>query len=107
MTSAGMEMSRTCGWEGSAVDATVWMNARLTDLPIPANKFYLADAGFGACDALLTPYHGARYHFAEWARTSVRYVLEPMCASTVLIFYQARNKGRAIQSTTCASSECC
>ena len=46
------------GLEGSAADATVWMNARLTDLPIPANKFYLADAGFGACDSLLTPYHG-------------------------------------------------
>ena len=61
-------------WARSAADATVWMNACLTDLPIPANKFYLADAGFGACDAFLMPYCGAQYHLAEWGHASVRYV---------------------------------
>ena len=71
------------GWEGSAADATVWMNARLMDLPILADKFYLADAGFGACDALLTPYHGARYHLAEWGHAAVRYIY----VSIILIFF--------------------
>lgn len=46
---------------------------------MPANKFYLADTGFGACDALLTPYHGAQYHLAEGGHAAVRYVSEHMC----------------------------
>ena len=60
------------GWDGSAADAAVYNDARQSDLTIPENKFYLADAGFGACDGLLVPFQGARYHFAEWGRASVR-----------------------------------
>lgn len=60
------------GWEGSAADSTMYHDARLTDLPIPHGKYYLADAGFPACDALLVPYRGVRYHLAEWGRASVR-----------------------------------
>jgi DDE superfamily endonuclease len=44
------------GWDGSAADASVYNDARQSDLPIADNKFYLADAGFGACDGLLVPY---------------------------------------------------
>jgi hypothetical protein len=33
-------------------------DARLTDLPVPHGKYYLADAGFQICDALLIPYRG-------------------------------------------------
>lgn len=61
------------GWEGSAADAAVYLDARLTDLNIPNGKYYLADAGFGSCDACLVPYRGFRYHLAEWGRASVRY----------------------------------
>jgi hypothetical protein len=32
------------GWEGSAADATLYANARLTDFLIPDGKYYLADA---------------------------------------------------------------
>lgn len=60
------------GWEGSAADSTMYHDARLTDLPIPPGKFFLADAGFPACDSLLVPYRGVRYHLAEWGRASVR-----------------------------------
>ena len=60
------------GWDGSSADATVYNNARLTDLRIPPGKYYLADAGFGVCDALLVPYRGVRYHLAEWGRAAVR-----------------------------------
>jgi hypothetical protein len=56
------------GWEGSAADATMFSNARYTDLRIPHGKYYIADAGFALCDTLLTPYRGVRYHLAEWAR---------------------------------------
>jgi hypothetical protein len=33
----------------------------------------LADAGFGACDALLVPYRKVCYHLAEWGRAGVRW----------------------------------
>ena len=62
------------GWEGSAADATMYAHSRLVDLTIPEGKFYLADAGFGICDALLVPYRGVRYHLAEWGRANTRYV---------------------------------
>lgn len=60
------------GWDGSAADAAVYENARQTDLTVLAGKYYLADAGFGACDALLVPYRKVRYHLAEWGRAGVR-----------------------------------
>ncbi|PPQ85702.1 hypothetical protein CVT25_002716, partial [Psilocybe cyanescens] len=60
------------GWEVSVADATLYHNARATDLKIPDGKFYLADAGFGVCDHILVPYRGTRYHLAEWGRASVR-----------------------------------
>lgn len=44
------------GWEGSAADSTLFHDACTTDLTIPDGKYYLADAGFGACDVLLVPY---------------------------------------------------
>jgi hypothetical protein len=54
------------GWEGSASDSHIFQYAREHDLAIPAGKYYLADAGFPLCDALLTPYRGVRYHLKEW-----------------------------------------
>jgi DDE superfamily endonuclease len=63
------------GWDGSAADASVFNDARQHDLVIPATRYYLADAGFGACDVLLVPYRGTRYHLREWGRASVRYDL--------------------------------
>src|SRR5271156_1230781 len=54
------------GWDGSAADSTMFYDARMTDLHIPADKYYLADAGFPICDALIIPKRGVRYHLAEW-----------------------------------------
>ena len=59
------------GWEGSAADPTLFHDACSSDLTIPDGKHFLADAGFGACDTLLVPYQGVRYHLAEWGRASV------------------------------------
>ena len=50
----------------------MFMHARLMDFMIPQGKYYLADAGFAACDTLLVPYRGIRYHLAEWGRAGVR-----------------------------------
>jgi len=61
------------GWEGSAADATMYAHSHLSDLAIPPGKFYLADAGFGACDSLLVPYCGVCYHLAEWGQADTRY----------------------------------
>jgi len=60
------------GWEGSAADATMYTRSRFVDLVIPANRFYLADAGFGICDSLMVPFRGVRYHLAEWGRADTR-----------------------------------
>ena len=62
------------GWDGSAADATMFYDARVTDLPIIQGKYYLADVGFPTCDTLLIPYHGIRYHLAEWGHAQLRYV---------------------------------
>jgi hypothetical protein len=60
------------GWDGSVSDAMLFNEARLTDLCIPKGKYYLADAGFGICEALLVPHRNVRYHLAEWGRAAVR-----------------------------------
>jgi hypothetical protein len=63
------------GWEGSATDALVYEDAFAHDLIIPAEKYYLVDAGFPECCGLLIPCSGVRYHLAEWGRANVRCVL--------------------------------
>ena len=63
------------GLEGSAADAMMYMPSHLMDFMIPEGKFYLADAGFALCDALLVPYQGVCFHLAEWGRAGVQYVI--------------------------------
>ena len=46
------------GWEGSAADSRVYDDARASDFNIPKARYYLADAGYANCDALLVPYRG-------------------------------------------------
>ncbi|KAJ2996683.1 hypothetical protein NUW54_g7212 [Trametes sanguinea] len=60
------------GWEGATADGTMFARARLTDLYVAPGKYYIADAGFGICDSLLTPYRRVRYHLKEWGRAAVR-----------------------------------
>jgi hypothetical protein len=55
-------------WEGSVADAHVYYNAWIKDFNIPPGKYYLTEAGFGACDELFIPYHNVCYHLAEWGR---------------------------------------
>jgi len=42
------------------------------DLSIPEGKYYLADAGYPLCDALLVPFRGVRYHLREWEKSGLR-----------------------------------
>ncbi|KAL0957210.1 hypothetical protein HGRIS_014896 [Hohenbuehelia grisea] len=57
------------GWEGrSAADGRVFEDARNKGFAIPSGKYYLGDAGFPACDSLLVPYRGVRYHLNEWRK---------------------------------------
>lgn len=41
------------GWDGACADAEMYEASRLLDLEISEGKYYLADAGFGICGALL------------------------------------------------------
>jgi hypothetical protein len=60
------------GWEGSVVNSTMFYNACVTDLCVPPGRYYLVDAGFPVCKALIIPKQGVRYHLAEWARAKLR-----------------------------------
>jgi len=60
------------GWDGSVADSTMFYDARITDLEIPVCKYYLADAGFLICNALLILKWGVRYHLAEWGHAHQR-----------------------------------
>jgi hypothetical protein len=62
------------GWEGSTADSTMFHDARVTDLPVPAGKYYLADAGFPKTTSLLIPFRGKRYHLREWGIAGLLYV---------------------------------
>ena len=62
------------GWEGSAADSTMFHDARITDLPVPAGKYYLADAGFPTTASLIIPFCRKRYHLKEWGRANLLYV---------------------------------
>jgi hypothetical protein len=71
------------GWEGSTADSTMFHDARVTDLPIPAGKYYLADAGFPTTTSLLIPFRGRRYHLREWGRANLLYVHPYPTTSTI------------------------
>ena len=60
------------GWEGSAHDTRVFNDAITKGFRIPGNKYFLADAGYGIRQGLMTPYRGVRYHLKEQASASVR-----------------------------------
>ena len=56
------------GWDGSVADAAMYSDAHFHDFRIPPGKIYLAEAGFALSAELQVPYHGVRYHLAEWHR---------------------------------------
>ena len=60
------------GNDGSEADSAMYEKARIAFFQFPPGKYYLADAGFGACDALLVPYRGVWYHLNELGRAGVR-----------------------------------
>ena len=59
------------GWEGSVSDSMMFYDACIMDLPIPAGKYYLADAGFPVCASLIIPICGKHYHLQEWGRENL------------------------------------
>jgi hypothetical protein len=69
------------GWEGSASDSRVFEDALRKGFTIPKDRYYLADAGYANCDALLIPYRGVRYHLREWGISQER------CVYLILLSY--------------------
>ncbi len=62
------------GWDGSAADASIYVDSCVTDLPVPEGRYYLADTGFGTCTTLMLPYSGVCYHLKEWEKANAWYV---------------------------------
>jgi hypothetical protein len=60
------------GADSASSDATLFINAHTSDLRVPLGRYYLADAGFAACDSLIIPYRWVRYHLAEWGHADLR-----------------------------------
>lgn len=60
------------GWEGSAHDWKVYVDAIRRGFVVPEGKYLLADAGYNCSHRLLTPYRGIRYHLQETARHGLR-----------------------------------
>ena len=48
--------------EGSINDASLIAQALGRSFQVPENRFYLADAGFGARDGIVVPFPRIRYH---------------------------------------------
>ncbi|KAL4333793.1 hypothetical protein GQ457_07G004620 [Hibiscus cannabinus] len=57
------------GWEGSAHDSRILTDAltRPRGFKIPEGKYYLADAGYGIRNGILSPYRDVRYHLKEFS----------------------------------------
>jgi hypothetical protein len=60
------------GADGTSSNATLFIDARTSDLRVPLGRYYLANAGFAACDSLIIPYRQVHYHLAEWGRADLR-----------------------------------
>ena len=60
------------GWEGSAADGGMLLDALYKRLRIPSGKYYLGDEGYGLSSYCLTPFRGVRYHLREWAQRQDR-----------------------------------
>ncbi|GMI86646.1 hypothetical protein like AT5G41980 [Hibiscus trionum] len=56
------------GWEGSTHDSRILTDAltRPRGFKIPEGKYYLADAGYGIRNGIISPYRGVRYHLKEF-----------------------------------------
>jgi hypothetical protein len=60
------------GADGASSNATLFIDAHTSDLRVPLGRYYLADAGFAACDSLIIPYRRVHYHLAEWGCADLR-----------------------------------
>jgi hypothetical protein len=60
------------GADGASSDVTLFIDAHTSDLSVPLGKYYLADAGFPACDSLMILYRRVQYHLAEWGCADLR-----------------------------------
>jgi hypothetical protein len=62
------------GTDGASSDATLFIDAYTPDLRVPLGRYYLAYAGFDACNSLIIPYWWVYYHLAEWGHADLRWV---------------------------------
>ena len=60
------------GWEESANVCHVLQNAKRHGFPYMEGRLYLADAGYGVREGILTPYRTVRYHLREQALARLR-----------------------------------
>lgn len=74
-------------WEGRTADSHIFESVHREDFRIPDGCYYLANAGYGNCDALLVPYCGFISHLKEWGSSANRQVLIHSCSNGVMMVY--------------------
>ena len=81
------------GWEGSASDSCIFEDAPQKGFTIPKDCYYLANAGYANCDALLVSYQGVHYHLREWGMGNEQYVylIFPSCAVVGSLLFRPWN----------------
>ena len=57
--------------EGSINNASLIAQALRRSFRVLENRFYVADAGFGARDGIVVPFPGIRYHQQDWRDADV------------------------------------
>ncbi|WVZ96887.1 hypothetical protein U9M48_042468 [Paspalum notatum var. saurae] len=62
----------SAGWEGSAADARVLLDALAHGFSVSAGKNYLVDAGYANTPNFIAPYRNVRYHLQEQGRSNQR-----------------------------------
>ena len=82
------------------MDAQVLEGELQAKLEILNGYYYLADVGYPLLnEILLTPYHGVRYHLAEWSRAH-------QSKEFYLVSSSGHTQGGAVQSLSCHSMQC-
>ncbi len=95
-----------CGWEGSAADSRIFDEARRSDFAIEPGTYYLADAGFPLCDALLVPYRGVPVPFEGMgaSQLTVGFIL---CISWLLLTFPLVSGLQITKSSSISATHLC
>lgn len=63
-----------CRWDESVADSVLWRDVVENNIKVPISRYFLGDAGFASCNALLVPHCGMCYNLKEWYQRGIGYM---------------------------------